>query len=61
MHVRNFLSIDTKIVSILSSSKKTAIRGDAVFAGIADCTKIHKICGWKAKVKILEGLKKTYD
>jgi nucleoside-diphosphate-sugar epimerase len=38
-----------------------AIRGDAVFAGIADCTKIHKICGWKAKVKILEGLKKTYD
>ena len=38
-----------------------AVRGDAVFAGIADCTKIHKSCGWKAKVKISEGLKKTYD
>jgi nucleoside-diphosphate-sugar epimerase len=37
-----------------------AIRGDAVFAGIADCTKIYKICGWKAKIKIIEGLKKTY-
>ncbi len=38
-----------------------AIRGDAVFAGVADCTKIHKLCGWKSKIKIIEGLKKTYE
>ena len=38
-----------------------AVRGDAIFAGIADCTKIAKTCGWKAKIKIEDGIKKTYN
>jgi UDP-glucuronate 4-epimerase len=35
--------------------------GDAHFAGIADCTKLNKMLGWKAKVQISEGIKKTYE
>ena len=38
-----------------------AVRGDAIFAGIADCTRIAKTCGWMAKIKIQDGIKKTYN
>jgi len=33
--------------------------GDAHFAGIADCSKLKSI-GWEAKVKIVEGIERTY-
>jgi nucleoside-diphosphate-sugar epimerase len=35
--------------------------GDAHFAGIADCSKMKEMLGWKAKIEISEGLKKTYS
>ena len=37
------------------------LRGDAYFAGLADCKKIKSKTGWSAKIKLDEGIKITYD
>ncbi|MDB9918970.1 SDR family NAD(P)-dependent oxidoreductase [Amylibacter sp.] len=35
--------------------------GDAHFTGIADCSKMKEMLGWRAKTEISEGIQKTYD
>ena len=41
--------------------ESAVVRGDVIFAGVADCTNIYRACGWRAKIDIHDGLRKTYD
>ena len=41
--------------------ESAVVRGDNLFAGIADSTKIYETCGWRAKTGIRNGLRKTYN
>lgn len=51
-----------KITGIQPNIKNISLpRGDAYFAGLADCKKINKKTGWLAKTELIDGLKITYD
>ena len=39
----------------------SAVAGDAIYAGIADCKKIKKLLGWEAKINLEDGIEKTYE
>ena len=38
-----------------------AVRGDAYFAGLADCSKIRQKTGWSSKIGLHEGIRLTYE
>jgi nucleoside-diphosphate-sugar epimerase len=45
----------------LKIRKISSVRGDAHYAGVADVSKIYNQTGWKFKIDLEEGLKKTYE
>jgi nucleoside-diphosphate-sugar epimerase len=56
------IDICTKITGKQPDIKDVpVIRGDAYFAGLADCEKIKSKTGWAAKINLYEGIKLTYD